>query len=178
MVGQSALNRSIGVRIPGGQPTQDFPNLPAHKSLFRISYLEIIRPKACKDVRLEPAFSVGAVAGIVRNKCALWKHNPGGLFRPAHSPMEPKPSRNVFQRHSDFPRDAQIGGSTADDSFKQLRTATETLGVFVLLVGDLGSHHSALSEEVFRGLRSRIQLLLLSSSTTMARERHVRSSIE
>jgi Zn-dependent peptidase ImmA (M78 family)/transcriptional regulator with XRE-family HTH domain len=42
-------------------------------------------------------------------------------------------------------------GSTADDFFKQLRAATETLGVFVLLVGDLGSHHSALSEEVFRG---------------------------
>jgi hypothetical protein len=92
--------------------------------------------------------------------------------------MEPKPSRNVFQRHSDFPCDAQIGGSTADDFFKQLRTATEALGVFVLLVGDLGSHHSALSEEVFRGLGSRIQLLLLSSSTTMTQERHVRSSIE
>ena len=42
-------------------------------------------------------------------------------------------------------------GSTADEFFKQLRTATEALGVFVLLVGDLGSHHSALSEEVFRG---------------------------
>jgi hypothetical protein len=122
----------------GGNQNKTSLAYPPTKSLFRISYLEIIRPKACKDVRLEPAFSVGAVAGIVRNKCALWKHNPGGLFRSAHSPMEPKPSRNVFQRHSDFPRDAQIGGSTADDSFKQLRTATETLGVFVLLVGDLG----------------------------------------
>jgi Zn-dependent peptidase ImmA (M78 family) len=42
-------------------------------------------------------------------------------------------------------------GNTADDFFKHLRAATERLGVFVLLVGDLGSHHSALSEEVFRG---------------------------
>ena len=42
-------------------------------------------------------------------------------------------------------------GNTADDFFKQLRAAAETLGVFVLLVGDLGSHHSALSEDVFRG---------------------------
>ena len=42
-------------------------------------------------------------------------------------------------------------GSTADDFSKRLRTATETLGVFVLLVGDLGSYHSALSEEVFHG---------------------------
>jgi len=93
----------------GGNQHKTSLAYPPTKSLFRISYLEIIRPKACKDVRLEPAFSVGAVAGIVRNKCALWKHNPRGLFRPAHSPMEPKPPRSVFQRHSDFPRDALIG---------------------------------------------------------------------
>jgi Zn-dependent peptidase ImmA (M78 family) len=42
-------------------------------------------------------------------------------------------------------------GKNATEFFKQLRAATENLGVFVLLVGDLGSHHSALSEEVFRG---------------------------
>ncbi len=42
-------------------------------------------------------------------------------------------------------------GGTADEFFRQLRTATERLGVFVLLAGDLGSHHSALSEDVFRG---------------------------
>uniref|UniRef100_A0A7V4XSP2 ImmA/IrrE family metallo-endopeptidase n=1 Tax=Acidobacterium capsulatum TaxID=33075 RepID=A0A7V4XSP2_9BACT len=42
-------------------------------------------------------------------------------------------------------------GKSPAEFFKQLRTATEALGVFVLLVGDLGSHHSALSEDVFRG---------------------------
>lgn len=42
-------------------------------------------------------------------------------------------------------------GKTPTDFFKHLRSATERLGVFVLLIGDLGSHHSALSEEVFRG---------------------------
>jgi Zn-dependent peptidase ImmA (M78 family)/transcriptional regulator with XRE-family HTH domain len=41
--------------------------------------------------------------------------------------------------------------SGASELFKDLRTRTEALGVFVLLVGDLGSHHSTLSEEVFRG---------------------------
>lgn len=39
----------------------------------------------------------------------------------------------------------------AEELFKKLRIQVEALGVFVLLVGDLGSHHSALSEEVFRG---------------------------
>ena len=41
--------------------------------------------------------------------------------------------------------------ASADDLFKFLRAKTEALGVYVLLVGDLGSHHSAVSEEVFRG---------------------------
>ncbi len=41
--------------------------------------------------------------------------------------------------------------SSAEELFKFLRTGIETMGVYVLLVGDLGSHHSALSEEVFRG---------------------------
>jgi Zn-dependent peptidase ImmA (M78 family) len=35
--------------------------------------------------------------------------------------------------------------------FTLLRTAAETAGIFVLLLGDLGSHHSDLGEEVFRG---------------------------
>ena len=39
----------------------------------------------------------------------------------------------------------------ADVLFKTLRERAESAGVFVLLVGDLGSHHTALSAEVFRG---------------------------
>ncbi|PNG26477.1 helix-turn-helix domain-containing protein [Methylocella silvestris] len=38
-----------------------------------------------------------------------------------------------------------------DDFFRELRNRAERIGVFVLLVGDLGSHHSAISETVFRG---------------------------
>ncbi len=39
----------------------------------------------------------------------------------------------------------------ADDLFKLLRSKAEAVGFFVLLIGDLGSHHSALSADVFRG---------------------------
>lgn len=35
--------------------------------------------------------------------------------------------------------------------FEDLRARTETLGVFVLLIGNLGSHHTNISERVFRG---------------------------
>ena len=40
---------------------------------------------------------------------------------------------------------------SADDLFKDLRSRSEHIGVFVLLVGDLGSHHHTISERVFRG---------------------------
>lgn len=38
-----------------------------------------------------------------------------------------------------------------DGLFALLRAAAEHIGVFVLLLSDTGSHHSAISEEVFRG---------------------------
>ena len=40
---------------------------------------------------------------------------------------------------------------TATDAFALLRSRTEDAGVFVLLKGNLGSHHTALPAEVFRG---------------------------
>lgn len=39
----------------------------------------------------------------------------------------------------------------ADALFKRLRLAAEGAGVFVLVLGDLGSHHSAIPASVFRG---------------------------
>ena len=39
----------------------------------------------------------------------------------------------------------------AEALFKTLRERAESIGVFVLLAGDLGSHHTALGVEVFRG---------------------------
>lgn len=40
---------------------------------------------------------------------------------------------------------------TVEESFNYLRGLTEKLGVFVLLIGNLGTHHTALSTEIFRG---------------------------
>jgi Zn-dependent peptidase ImmA (M78 family) len=42
-------------------------------------------------------------------------------------------------------------GTSPGEFFKRLRTETEKIGVFVLLVGDLGSYRSALREDVFEG---------------------------
>lgn len=38
-----------------------------------------------------------------------------------------------------------------DESFNLLRAKTEAAGIFVLLIGNLGSHHSRLELEIFRG---------------------------
>ena len=40
---------------------------------------------------------------------------------------------------------------TSEEAFKYLRTQVERSGVFVLLIGNLGSHHSNLSVDIFRG---------------------------
>ncbi|MEA3117229.1 MAG: hypothetical protein QOI13_499 [Paraburkholderia sp.] len=38
-----------------------------------------------------------------------------------------------------------------EESFNYIRGLTEKLGVFVLLIGNLGTHHTALSTDIFRG---------------------------
>jgi Zn-dependent peptidase ImmA (M78 family) len=40
---------------------------------------------------------------------------------------------------------------SAEDAFKALRNSLESQGVFVLLVGDLGSHHTSFDVDTFRG---------------------------
>ena len=48
-------------------------------------------------------------------------------------------------------RDQYRAKKTAEDAFALLRTSAEVAGVFVLLKGDLGSYHTAIDVEVFRG---------------------------
>ncbi len=45
----------------------------------------------------------------------------------------------------------QLRKRTPDEFFSDLRSRVEALGVFVVLAGNLGSHHSNISERVFRG---------------------------
>ncbi len=49
------------------------------------------------------------------------------------------------------PTDHSKRRGNADDLFRTLRTAAEMAGIFIIVAGDLGSHHSAVSTEVFRG---------------------------
>ncbi|HJV82415.1 XRE family transcriptional regulator [Noviherbaspirillum sp.] len=51
----------------------------------------------------------------------------------------------------DFELDQFRKKRTIEDAFRYLRNQVELTGVFVLLIGNLGSHHSNVSAEVFRG---------------------------
>lgn len=51
----------------------------------------------------------------------------------------------------DDDRSFRRGMREPQDLFAKLRKNTESLGVFVILLGDLGSHHTAISPKVFRG---------------------------
>ncbi len=58
----------------------------------------------------------------------------------------------LIARELEFPLNSERNRSgTAEGLFRELRLRAERIGVFVLLVGDLGSHHSTISEQVFRG---------------------------
>ena len=52
--------------------------------------------------------------------------------------------------HSPLP--AFRASADAESAFKVLRDRVERLGAYVVLLGDLGSHHTALTLETFRGL--------------------------
>ena len=51
----------------------------------------------------------------------------------------------------DLNADTYYAQPSADQAFTLLRTRTESAGVFVLRKGDLGSHHTAIDVETFRG---------------------------
>ncbi|MEL7306139.1 MAG: hypothetical protein AAGJ56_09955, partial [Myxococcota bacterium] len=46
----------------------------------------------------------------------------------------------------------QLGAKGADSLFALLRERAEQVGIFVILEGDLGSSHSQIPLELFRGL--------------------------
>nr|VFK17487.1 MAG: protein of unknown function (DUF955) [Candidatus Kentron sp. LFY] len=52
---------------------------------------------------------------------------------------------------SSFNLDEYRAAATQDDAFKYLRARMEDLGVFTLLAGNLGSHHTNLDPSIFRG---------------------------
>lgn len=57
----------------------------------------------------------------------------------------------VISERLSFDLDEFRRKKSVEESFNYLRGLTEKLGVFVLLIGNLGTHHTALSTDIFRG---------------------------
>lgn len=56
-----------------------------------------------------------------------------------------------IQSTIDFDLKSFRAANTAENTFTYLRNRIESVGIFVLLAGDLGSHHTAIPIETFRG---------------------------
>jgi Zn-dependent peptidase ImmA (M78 family) len=59
--------------------------------------------------------------------------------------------RDALREVLTFDRERFRASSTVFDAFDYLRSRAEDAGIFVLLIGDLGSHHTAISPQTFRG---------------------------
>lgn len=57
----------------------------------------------------------------------------------------------LIEQTLEFPISEYRSADSKDAAFNRLRDAVERVGIYVLLLGNLGSHHSALSPAVFRG---------------------------
>lgn len=57
----------------------------------------------------------------------------------------------AIRKQLNFNLNEFAAAKTADEAFSLLRQAVEAQGIFVILRGDLGSHHTALDVRVFRG---------------------------
>ena len=68
---------------------------------------------------------------------------------PITEPIEDAAATIRVALHLDETRHPRVASSA--EQFATLRERVEALGVFVLLVGNLGSHHTNLDERVFRG---------------------------
>jgi len=68
--------------------------------------------------------------------------------------------------------DEQRAAKGAPALFTLLRTAAEKVGIYVLLLGDVGSHHSDVGEDVFGGIALTDDVVPSSSLTTTTRNRH------
>lgn len=56
-----------------------------------------------------------------------------------------------IQRQLGFTREDFRSHRTSEEAFSYLRSKVEDVGVFVVLIGNLGSHHSSIPVEAFRG---------------------------
>lgn len=123
-----------------GERGDDFRTAPAAVSLRENALLDTL----LRDVKARQQM----VRGMLEDEDEASTLPFVGSARMEHGPSA---VANAIRAALDVSVDDQRAAKGPDGLFALLRSAAERIGVFVLLIGDVGSHHSAISEEVFRG---------------------------
>jgi len=89
--------------------------------------------------------------GIVRSLLEEEDATPLGFVGSATTNTPPAQLAMEIQRRLGFSIEEFRQQSSPAEAFSYLRGRLETSGVFVVLLGDLGSHHTNISVDVFRG---------------------------
>jgi Zn-dependent peptidase ImmA (M78 family) len=124
---------------PPGKRTHDFRTLPEQQAGG-----DAVLDALLRDVKARQALVLGAI-----------EETDGDDTLPFVDSMLPKHGAAAIAeemgRILDFRREDYRAAKNVEDAFKQLRDACERAGVYVILMGNLGSFHSDLGPEVFRG---------------------------
>lgn len=136
--------------LPGARTTEQDALLAALVRNVR-SRQEMVRAALEAEDEAEPLRFVGALS---RNGGAAFGESLHELLRdgPAAALLARRTSQTLDGVLADLDAAAYRAEPDAGAAFRLLRARTEDAGVFVLLKGDLGSHHTAIDVEAFRGL--------------------------
>jgi len=120
-----------------GDRGQDFRTLPGH---------EIFNPELDALLR-----DIKARQGLIRSMLEDDKAEPIEFVSSATIELPPPKLAARMAERLNFSRARFRGTKTPDEAFTYLRETIEASGVYVLLLGNLGSHHTNIPVEVFRG---------------------------
>lgn len=123
-----------------GNRGEDFRQLPAHTSLTQEGLVDAL----VRDIRARQQI-VRSV--LEEEEEAIPMHVIGSMS--AADGIEAV--SDSIKHYINFNLETFREQNATKDAFAYLRERVESSGIFVLLMGDLGSHHSALSVEYFRG---------------------------
>lgn len=122
-----------------GHRTHDFRTL-----LERQAGGDAVLDAILRDVKARQALVLGAIEDVDGAE-------PLPFVGTARVDQGPDEIAQQIERVLGFSRIDYRNARNIEEAFKQLRDACERVGVYVILMGNLGSFHSALGAEVFRG---------------------------
>jgi Zn-dependent peptidase ImmA (M78 family)/transcriptional regulator with XRE-family HTH domain len=123
-----------------GDRGQDFRTLPAHHSKTADALLDAL----IRDVRARQSI----VRSLLEDEEEMKPLPFIGSLRISNGVSKVLASiRDALDLHLESFRQSK----SPDDAFDYVRERAENAGIFVLLIGNLGSHHTAIDVETFRG---------------------------